>query len=194
MWLALRILDNDDNDIWLIWHSLFPFPAAPFWIVLSFEGVELSHCAILKAVWNGHCLLQMISRHHGTICWCLGRRRPGSLFAVSSYSRSYSSSSSHPFFFLPSWTDSPAILILVALPGSWQHWQAVLFVEHFNREREAAGESPIAFADISQTVTRMPQSTVESQVPPMSQCLTISCRRFCWFSYSLSLFCNFRNS
>ena len=41
--------------------------------------------------------------------------------------------------------------------------QAVCFAELWNKQRETRSESPIHFIDISQTVTRMAQSTEESK-------------------------------
>ncbi|CAL1140417.1 unnamed protein product [Cladocopium goreaui] len=44
--------------------------------------------------------------------------------------------------------------------------EAVCFVEEWNRERRGKGEPLISFVDISQTVTRMAQSTEDSKVIP----------------------------
>ena len=49
--------------------------------------------------------------------------------------------------------------------GTWRLLQAVCFVEEWNRERRGKGEPLISFVDISQTVTRMAQSTEDSKVP-----------------------------
>lgn len=49
--------------------------------------------------------------------------------------------------------------------GTWRLLQAVCFVEEWNRERRGKGEPLISFVDISQTVTRMAQSTEDTKVP-----------------------------
>ena len=66
--------------------------------------------------------------------------------------------------------------------GTWRLLQAVCLVEEWNKERSGKGEPLIAFADISQTVTRMVQSTEDTKVPnsnlrlKLLMCCNYSCR------------------
>ena len=63
------------------------------------------------------------------------------------------------------WTKYFLMILMYQQHGTWRLLQAVCFVEEWNRERRGKGEPLISFVDISQTVTRMAQSTEDSKVP-----------------------------